>query len=95
MNIPKILSIIRPQAEWVLQGDTYRGLEWLDKTQIKPSFQEIIDGDALVQKLVYMELRKPLYPPIEDQLDAIWKGGEAFDAMQKQILAVKELYPKI
>lgn len=38
--------------------------------------------------------RRLAYPPIRDQLDAIWKGGQAFDDMQKLIQDVKIKYPK-
>lgn len=42
----------------------------------------------------YAEQRKAAYPPIEDQLDAFWKGGQDLAAMRAQILAVKEQFPK-
>lgn len=47
----------------------------------------------------YKELRRKEYPPVGDQLDAIWKmltpptGSEA-EAMKAQIEAVKAKYPK-
>ena len=34
------------------------------------------------------------YPSITDQLDAMWKGGTALEAMQAQISAVKQRFPK-
>jgi hypothetical protein len=34
------------------------------------------------------------YPPIEEQLDAIWKGGEAMEEMRQRVLAVKQKFPK-
>lgn len=37
----KALNDIRPNAEWALTGDTYEGLEWLDKVQEKPTLSEI------------------------------------------------------
>jgi len=42
----------------------------------------------------YQELRAAAYPPIGDQLDAMWKGGEDEAAMHEVILAVKSDYPK-
>lgn len=42
----------------------------------------------------YQELRAAAYPPIGDQLDAMWKGGEAEAAMKQIILDVKAEYPK-
>jgi hypothetical protein len=42
----------------------------------------------------YYAKRRAEYPPIGDQLDALWKGGDAQTAMQAQIAAVKAKYPK-
>lgn len=42
----------------------------------------------------YRELRAEEYPGIGEQLDALWKGGAALDEMRKQVLAVKEKFPK-
>jgi hypothetical protein len=36
-TIPDALAVLTPGAEWALTGDTYAGLEWLDKTITKPS----------------------------------------------------------
>jgi hypothetical protein len=44
--------------------------------------------------LKYQFQRKPEYPSLADQLDAIWKGGKHFDAMKAKIDAVKTKYPK-
>ena len=44
MRIPYIasaLSKLKPNAEWALRGDTYADLEWLDKTQTKPTEDEV------------------------------------------------------
>ena len=44
MRIPHItsaLSELKPNAEWTLRGDTYAGLEWLDKNQTKPTEEEV------------------------------------------------------
>ena len=44
MRIPHItsaLSELKPGAEWALRGDTYADLEWLDKTQTKPTEEEV------------------------------------------------------
>lgn len=38
--------------------------------------------------------RRAAYPSLADQLDAIWKGGDAMEAMRQQVLAVKQRIPK-
>ena len=35
------LSILRPDAEWIVHGDVYSGIEWLDSGQTKPTETEI------------------------------------------------------
>ena len=42
----------------------------------------------------YATRRRRAYPPIGDQLDALWKGGEAAAAMAALIAAVKAAHPK-
>ena len=42
----------------------------------------------------YKFKRAEEYPAIGDQLDALWKGGEAAAAMLAQVQAVKAKYPK-
>ena len=40
-DIPAALQELKPGAEWVLRGDDYSGLEWLDSKQTKPTETEI------------------------------------------------------
>ena len=42
----------------------------------------------------YKYNRQAEYPPIGDQLDALWKGGEAAAEMLAKVQAVKNKYPK-
>jgi hypothetical protein len=44
--------------------------------------------------LAYRFERAMEYPSIGDQLDALWKGGDAATAMLAQVQAVKTKYPK-
>lgn len=44
--------------------------------------------------LDYREQRRNGYPALADQLDAIWKGGQAAEEMRQKVLEVKEKYPK-
>ena len=55
------------------------------------------EAEALRPKppeLTYQELRANEYPPIGDQLDALWKGGDAAVEMLVKVQAVKAKYPK-
>jgi hypothetical protein len=40
-QIIKALSDIRPNAEWILSGEDYGDIEWLDKKATKPTLAEI------------------------------------------------------
>ena len=44
--------------------------------------------------LEYQRQRAAEYPSIGDQLDALWKGGDAAAEMLAQVQAVKAKYPK-
>ena len=35
------LSRLKPGAEWIVRGDAYSGIEWLDSSQTKPTETEI------------------------------------------------------
>lgn len=40
-SIPDALQSLTPGAQWVLRGDEYSGLEWLDQSQAQPTEAEI------------------------------------------------------
>jgi hypothetical protein len=54
----------------------------------KAAVQAYIDANA------YQAKRAAEYPPIGDQLDALWKGGDAAVEMLAKVQAVKAKYPK-
>jgi hypothetical protein len=57
-----------------------------------------IDMDAVnawVDPEAYVAKRVAEYPTIGDQLDALWKGGDAQTEMLAKVMAVKAKYPKV
>ena len=40
-DITHALPLLRPGANWILRGDDYSGLEWLDSSQTKPTETQI------------------------------------------------------
>ena len=40
-NIQQALQVLKPGAAWVLRGDEYSGIEWLDSNQTKPTETEV------------------------------------------------------
>jgi hypothetical protein len=98
MDIAKALITLRPNAQWSLLGNTYDGLEWLDEIQTKPSedeiSQKIEELKAEHELTQYQRQRKPEYPSITDQLDALFHAGVFPPEMAEQIQAIKDKYPK-
>jgi hypothetical protein len=74
--IDKALFSLRPNSQWMLRGDTYEGIEWLDEPQIKPTKEEILNEVVRLQaeydSTEYQRKRQLKYPPITDQLDMLW-----------------------
>ena len=54
----------------------------------KAAVQAYVDAHAYIAK------RAAEYPPIGDQLDALWKGGAEAEAMLAKVQAIKTKYPK-
>jgi hypothetical protein len=98
MNLPSAIFSLRPGAQWVLDGDTYEGIQWLDETQTKPSEDEIAQEIARLraehERTQYQRQRAPEYPSITDQLDALFHAGVFPPEMAAQIQAIKDKYPK-
>jgi len=98
-SIVDALNRLRPNAQWTFAGDfTYVCLEWKDANSTKPTEVEVVAAMAAVdveyERNEYQRLRAPEYPPIGDQLDALWKGGDAAAEMLARVQAVKAKYPK-
>ena len=61
----------------------------LDEAKIAAEITKLQAAHAATQ-----DRRDRVYPPIGDQLDALWKGGAAAEEMLAQIHAVKARHPK-
>jgi hypothetical protein len=55
---------------------------------------DIAAVNAWVDPDAYIYSRVKEYPTIGDQLDALWKGGDAAAEMLAKVQAVKNKYPK-
>ena len=72
---------------------TIRGDEAFDE-QGNPVIYNEATVQAYIDSQAYIENRQREYPPIGDQLDALWKGGDAAAEMLAKVQAVKTKYPK-
>ena len=95
MNITNALMSLRPKAEWLMVGGN---LTWIDSKQTQPTQAEI---DAEISRLQaeydsqdYARKREAEYPPIGDQLDALFHAGVFPSDMAAILQAVKDKYPK-
>ena len=107
MDIVQALYSLTPKAKWSLNGDTYDGLQWLEKPvweggQKKPTREEVEEEVARLQAEYeakeYQRQRAPEYPDLREFVDAYYwaqKGDE--NKMNEYITkcdAVKDMYPK-
>jgi len=71
-----------------IRGDVAYDAEGNEVSYDKEAVQAYVDAHLYIGK------RAAEYPPIGDQLDALWKGGEAAAEMLAKVQAVKAKYPK-
>ena len=72
----------------VIRGDDAFDADGNPVTYDETAVQAYIDAHAYIAK------RQSEYPTIGDQLDALWKGGDAQTEMLAKVMAVKAKYPK-
>jgi hypothetical protein len=72
-------------------NDNGQELLQLDGT---PATEEARFAHFAFMEIKYKNQRMNEYPSIGDQLDALWKGGQAAEDMLAKVQAVKSKYPK-
>jgi hypothetical protein len=72
---------------------TIRGDDAFDADGNPATYDEAV-VQAYIDANAYKAKRQAEYPPIGDQLDALWKGGDAAAEMLAKVQAVKTKYPK-
>jgi len=72
---------------------TIRGDVAYDKDENIVQYDEAT-VQAYIDAHSYIAKRQSEYPSIGDQLDALWKGGDAQTEMLAKVMAVKAKYPK-
>ena len=101
VDIVDALEALKPGAIWTLINNQtatsdYECLVWQDKTQTKPTEEEIevklVELKYQEEVNVYQEKRKLEYPDWGDQLDQIYHSG--IDVWKSDIKTIKDKYPK-
>jgi hypothetical protein len=73
----------------VIRGDDAFDIDGNPVVYDEAAVQAYIDANS------YKDKRVAEYPFIGDQLDALWKGGDAATEMLAKVQAVKAKYPKV
>ena len=55
-DIPAALQSLKPGSEWVLRGNEYSDIEWLDSSQTKPTETEINSKISVLDSAEAMKL---------------------------------------
>ena len=102
IDITSAIKVLRPNAKFMVRGDTYEGIEnWVDDGKPPPTKKEI-ESEIIRQQLDYdskQYQRDRKYPELGEQLDLLFhdmtagkgdKTGEWYKAVNK----VKTDHPK-
>ena len=95
-DIPAALQALKPGAEWVLRGDKYSGLEWLDKSQTVPTEKEVTDKIAALDAAEGMRLlrveRDAKLTALDWEVVKAYSNGAAVDSKLKTYMqALRDL----
>ena len=95
-DIPAALQALKPGAEWVLRGDQFSGLEWLDKKQTVPTETEINDKIKEMDAAEGMRLlrveRDAKLSALDWEVVKAYSNGEAVDSKLKTYMqALRDL----
>ena len=94
-DIVKAINSINPNASYVMDGDNYEGITWLNgTTPISKSDIETkqTEFQTAYDNLDYSRKRQKEYPSTADQLDDIYHNG--IDGWKATIKVTKDKYPK-
>ena len=95
-DIAGALQALKPGAEWVLRGDKYSGLEWMDKKQTVPTEKEVTDKIAELDAAEGMRLlrveRDAKLTALDWEVVKAYSNGVAVDSKLKTYMqALRDL----
>lgn len=95
-SIVDALVELKPGAEWTIDGRDYDRLVWLDKSQTKPTEEELVRKKVELEYMdeinQYQRDRLAAYPSAGDQFDRIFHDG--VEAWKGDIQGIKNVYPR-
>ena len=96
ITIATAINSLYSNAEFVVRGDVYEGIEWHSTDIPMPSKDDVEREVARLQSEYenneYQRNRASEYPSFADQFDLLYHGG--LDAWKAEIDKVKNKYPK-
>ena len=96
-NILKSILAINPKAEFTISAEDVKQIVWNENTtpiSEKDILAKQKELQAEYDAKEYQRKRVSEYPPIGDQLDALYHGGVFPKEMADLIKLVKDKYPK-
>lgn len=101
-NISSAIQSLRPGAQYVVRGEEYSGIEWMDQVLTQPTESEVTaEIDRLknyYETIKYQDLRRFEYPSVTELADALyWQSQGDETKMTKYLAAVQAVkikYPK-
>jgi len=98
IEIIEAIAALVPRSRVSVGSEDYNKIMWHDGNPKEITIEQIKEKRAELQVaydlLEYRRLRKPEYPAIEDQLDALYHAGLFPKEMAAKLKAVKDKYPK-
>jgi len=99
MDISLILTTNYPGTQWLLTGNEYAGLEWLDEETSKPTKAALEKAWPDVQYQVEVkfvdEARRTAYQAESDPLFFQWQRGETTEqAWKDKVAEIQARYPE-
>jgi hypothetical protein len=92
------LNYLQPSARFGILNDDYDLIDWHSEDKTKPTREEV---EAVLAKFnsdyvdtEYKRKRADEYPPIGDQLDALFHAGVFPPDMAAKIQEIKDKFPK-
>ena len=94
----RAIEALQPGSEFKVKKNDLDTIEWLNGTAPLPHDQiltKTAEFQAEYDAQEYARNRQAEYPPIGDQLDALFHAGVFPADMAAQLQAVKDKYPKV
>ena len=99
-GVLEAIKSLQSYASFAVRNNDYNTLEWFDDPSVVPiPTREEVEAEherlkAKYEAEEYQRKRAVEYPPIGDQLDALFHAGLFPPEMAAQIQAIKDRYPK-